>query len=100
MTSPWIELRAADAMRGRTRRPARSDAAGRCRVRLWLPLTPLFVLLAPLALIAAAVAWLPLKLVGFDAFAVAFGLGALLIALGGTLVEVDAADAQIRIKIV
>lgn len=100
----WIELWAADAAHGRREPPARRAARGvgpsRHKVRLWLPLTALFVLLSPLALLAALIAWLPLRLVGLHAFAVAFALGGLLIALGGTLVEVDAAEAQIRIKII
>ncbi len=87
----------ARAERTAGRRPARGE---RAQVRLWLPLTPLFVLLAPFALLLALLAFLPARLAGVNAFEVALRLGALLMALSGTHVEVEAVDASVRIKII
>lgn len=83
------------AMQARAAR-ARADPM---RVRLWLPLTPLFMLLSPFALLLALIAFLPARLFGVNTFAVAWAVGGLLLSLGGTLVEVDAA-ATIRLKII
>ena len=69
------------------------------RLGLWLPLTPLWLLLAPVALLLApALAFVP-ALRGINPYRAAFTLGALLIALSGTVVEVDAPGAAIRLRI-
>lgn len=87
----------ARAARTAGRRPARGE---RAQVRLWLPLTPLFVLLAPFALLLALIAFVPARLAGVNALEAAWRVGALLMALSGTHVEVEARDAFVRIKIV
>ena len=87
------------AMQARAARAA-GARADPMRVRLCLPLTPLFILLSPFALLLALTAFLPARLFGVNAFAVAWAVGGLLLSLGGTLVEVDDAATSIRIKIV
>ena len=99
----------------RLRRPARRNrVAGQKRtvVRLWLPLTPLFIILAPFALLLAPLLWLAPRLLpnrrgarvvraalAVRPFRTVFGLGAVLMALSGTLVDVDTPDALVRIRI-
>lgn len=82
---------------------ARPAARRRTVLRLWLPLTPLFLILAPFALLLAALAWpfaglapAPYRV---NPIAAAFGLGRLLLSLGGTVVDVDARDALVRLRI-
>jgi len=81
--------------------PAQSEQPPRLRVviRLWLPLTPLFLLLAPFALLLSPLIWLAPAPYGRRPFATVFGLGAVLMSLGGTLVDVEARDARIHIRI-
>ena len=76
---------------------------GRTVVRLWLPLTPLLLLLSPLPLLLAVMAW---PFLGFappacrvNPVAAVLGLGRLLLALGGTIVDVDTPDALVRLRI-
>jgi hypothetical protein len=68
-------------------------------VRLWLPLTPLFLLLAPFALLLALFGYLVPPRLRPDPFFAAFSIGAVLLALGGTEILVDTADAYVRLKI-
>ena len=68
-------------------------------VRLWLPLTPLFLLLAPFALVLALFGYLVPPRFRPDPFIAAFSIGELLLALGGTEILVDTADAYVRLKI-
>jgi len=72
-------------------------------VRLWLPLTPLFLLLSPFALLLAVLAW---PFLGFappavraNPFTAVLVLGRLLLSLGGTVVEVDTPGALVRLRI-
>jgi hypothetical protein len=81
--------------------PARAQAPPRRRVvvRLWLPMTLIFLILAPFAiLLAPLLYWVP-QPYGQRPFATVFGVGALLLSLGGTVVEVDAPEALIRIRV-
>lgn len=89
-------------MRARAVRTARRcrGASGREVIRLWLPLTALFWALSPFAMLLALIAFLPALAFGVNAFDVALRLGGVLLSVGGTLVEVEAADASVRIKIV
>ncbi|HEY2707859.1 MAG TPA: hypothetical protein VGI95_07375 [Caulobacteraceae bacterium] len=68
-------------------------------IRLWLPLTPLWILLSPFALILAPLIWLAPQCRGVPPYRTAFAVGAALFALSGTVVDVDAPDAQVRIHI-
>jgi hypothetical protein len=72
----------------------------RVAVRLWLPLTPLFLLLAPFALLLAPVIYVctPPRY-RTRPFATAFRIGAVLLSLSGTLVHVDTPDALVSIRI-
>jgi hypothetical protein len=84
------ELRAlADA----TRRPRRTV------LRLWLPLTPLFVLLAPFALILAPLICLYPTARGVSPWRAAWAVGAVLLSMGGTVIHIDSRDATIRVRI-
>jgi hypothetical protein len=76
--------------------PARS----RTVVRLWLPATLIFLLLAPFALLLAPLICLAPEPYGRRPFATVWSLGAVLLSLGGTAIDVDAPEALIRIRIV
>jgi len=79
-----------------THRPGR----GRTVIRLWLPLTLLFLLLAPFAVLLSPLIWLAPKPYGRHPFRTVFAFGAVLLSLGGTDVDVDAPGARVQIKIV
>ncbi|HEX2815327.1 MAG TPA: hypothetical protein VHN39_02965 [Phenylobacterium sp.] len=80
-------------------RPQPEVQPRRFRLRLWLPLTPLFLLLAPFALLLAPFVYFAPRPYGERPFATVLGVGALLLSLGGTVIDIDARDALIRIKI-
>lgn len=94
------------AMRERAERTARRWGGAeprvnrRTKVRLWLPLTALLLVLSPFAMLLALLAYVPAAIFGMNSFVVALRLGGVLMAIGGTLVEVQAADADLRIKII
>src|SRR5512138_91358 len=81
--------------------PVRAVRAPRPRtvVRLWLPLTPLFVLLAPFALLLAPLGFFAPRRWRPNPFLAVVSLGALLLSLSGTDVLVDTPDAHVRLKI-
>lgn len=96
------------------RRPTRhrGDPSHPTRIGLWLPLTPLWLILSPFALLLAPLLTLlpPLlpdysrgravrSAITVHPYRAAFALGAVLLALSGTVVEVDAPGATIRIRI-
>jgi hypothetical protein len=67
-------------------------------VRLWLPLTPILLLLAPFPILAIPLLYLlPLRRV--NRAAAVFILGDALLALGGTDLLVDTRQAYVRLKI-
>ncbi len=68
-------------------------------VRLWLPLTLVFLILSPFAILLSPLIWLAPRPYGDRPFATVMGLGALLLSLGGTVVEVDTPEALIRIRV-
>ena len=76
--------------------PVRRD---RVVVRLWLPLTLLFLLLAPFALLLAPLGYFAPRRLRVRPLAAVFAFGAVLLSLGGTDVEVDTPAARIQIKI-
>ncbi len=78
----------------REARPPRS-----VRLRLWLPLTPLFLLLAPLALLFAPIVWLGLPQRPRNPYTAALAIGRVLLSLGGTIVDVEAPAARVFIRI-
>ena len=94
---------AAEARAQRTRRvlhaPPDAPRRGPARVRLWLPLTPLFLILAPFALLLSLLGYLVPPRLRPDPVQTALAVGAVLLSLGGTQVLVDCADAKVRIHI-
>jgi hypothetical protein len=83
-----------------TIRPQPAPPTKRVVVRLWLPTTPIFLLLAPFAFLLAPLIY------GFTPpryrtppFATAWGLGRILLSLGGAVVHVDTPDALVSIRI-
>ena len=68
-------------------------------IRLWLPSTLIFLLLAPFALLLAPLLYLAPPPYGVRPFATIVGLGSVLLSLGGTEVDVDAPDALVRIRL-
>jgi len=69
------------------------------RIGLWLPLTPLFWLLAPFALLLAPLLTLAPPLRGMNPYAAVVAIGHVLTSMGGTVIHVAARDARIRIRI-
>lgn len=68
-------------------------------VRLWLPITWLFWLLSPIPLVLAPLGYLIPPRYRPDPFFFVFSVGELLVSLSGTVVDVDTADALVRIRI-
>lgn len=78
---------------------ATSPRPRRVVVRLWLPTTALFCLLAPFALLIAPLGYLAPRRYRVSPFAAAFAIGRLLISLGGTVVHVDTPEALISLRL-
>lgn len=97
-----LQARAARTARHQRRqfRASHARSGERPVIRLWLPLTALFLVLSPFAflllIVAAFVRW-PRGVSPLDAV---LALGRVLLSLGGTEVDVQAPDALVRIKIV
>lgn len=68
-------------------------------VRLWLPTTALFLLLAPFALFIAPLAYLAPRPFRIHPYAAAFALGRVLMSLGGTVVHVDTPEALVSLRL-
>jgi hypothetical protein len=81
-------------------RPPAELQPHRTVLRLWLPLTLIFLLLAPFALLLSPLIYLAPRPYGARPFATVLGVGALLLSLGGTVVHVETPEALVRIKIV
>jgi hypothetical protein len=73
--------------------------ARRVVIRLWLPLTPLLLLLAPIPILLIPLLYLAPPLRGMNCAAAVFRLGDALLALSGTDIHVDTCDALVRIRI-
>jgi hypothetical protein len=71
----------------------------RTAIWLWLPLTPLWLLLSPLAILFAPALWFFPETRGLPPYRTAFTVGAALVAMSGTIIQVDARDALVRIRI-
>jgi len=87
------------AVRARRVQTAEPVPKGRTRISLWLPLTPLFWLLAPFAMLLAPLILLAPPLWRANPYFTAYALGRVLVALSGTDIDIDAPDARVRIKI-
>jgi hypothetical protein len=79
-------------------RPA-AESRGQFRLGLWLPLTPLFWLLAPLALILAPLASVNPTMRRIGPFRAVWLVGAALLSLSGTSIRVESPRARLRIHI-
>ena len=79
--------------------PAVPGQAQPFRLGLWIPTTAIFLLLAPVPILALPLFYLAPRRVLPDPFGLVFGVGRLLLTLGGTVIEVEAPDARIRIRL-
>ena len=88
------------ARRARRRREARpAYDGGPVNIALWIPTTLIFALLAPFAVLLTPFLYLaPREVIPSPARTLA-ALGAVLLSLGGTVVEVDAPDCRIRLRL-
>jgi hypothetical protein len=68
-------------------------------IALWLPLTPVLILLAPLALLAAPFLAANRRVRAVSPLRLACGIGALLTSLSGTRIDVDTPDVRVRLRI-
>lgn len=76
-----------------------TPAPSRTVVRLWLPTTFIFLLLAPFALLLAPLLYLAPRPYNARPLAAVLGVGRVLLSLGGTVVHVDTAEALVSIRI-
>ncbi len=100
--------RTARAMTQRTAPPVRARPAPptepappprRVVIRLWLPMTAIFLLLAPFAILLSPLIYFAPPPYGLNPFATVMGVGRVLMSLGGTVIDIDSRDALIRIRI-
>lgn len=100
-----MEARAANAANVTEAAPRRSPAPAaeqhprRTVVRLWLPATLIFLLLAPFALLLAPFLYFAPRRYAVRPLAAVLGVGQVLLALSGTVVDVDTPDALVRIRL-
>jgi hypothetical protein len=96
-------LAAMEARAERTRQVIRPEAQARpprrLVLRLWLPTTLIFLLLAPCAILLIPLLYLAPPLRRMNCAAAVFSLGDALLALSGTDVDVDTPDALVRIRL-
>ncbi|HEX5379639.1 MAG TPA: hypothetical protein VFW47_13760 [Phenylobacterium sp.] len=88
----------ADRLRWRVVRPPEESRLRR-PLRLWLPLSPILILLSPLLLLALGIAVFLPRPLGVNPAHVVLGVGRVLLALNGTQVEVESPRASVLIKI-
>ena len=79
--------------------PSAAEPPHRTVVRLWVPSTLIFLLLAPFALLLAPFLYFVPRRYGVSPLAAVLGVGVLLLSLGGTVVDVDTRDALVRIRL-
>ena len=68
-------------------------------VRLWLPMTAIFLLLSPFAILLSPLIYFAPPPYGYRPFATVMVIGRLLLSFGGTVVDVDTPEALVRIRI-
>lgn len=100
-TGRALARQATSVRQGSWPQPGTEPAAPKRRVviRLWLPMTLIFLLLAPFAFLLAPLIYFAPQPYRARPFATVIGIGQLLLSLGGTVVEVDAPDARVSIRI-
>jgi hypothetical protein len=91
--------RALAAARAPTLRPEPAPPVKRVVVRLWLPLTAIFLLLAPFALLLTPFVYFAPRPFRGRPLATVLGIGRLLLSLGGTVVHVDTPEALVSIRV-
>jgi hypothetical protein len=99
MNTALVTPRGPGSVRARHRRVADRRPGGPVRIRLWIPLTALIVLLSPLLLLATTMAALHPRLRRLRAHRLIPVLAMILSNIGGTLIEVEAPGASIRLRI-
>lgn len=72
---------------------------GPFRLGLWLPLTPVFWLLAPFVVLLAPLLLLAPPMWRMNPYVAVLAIGRVLLSLNGTDIDVDTPDARIHIKI-
>ena len=78
----------------------RSQRPRRTVIRLWLPVTAIFWLMAPVPLLLAPLAWFaPRRYRPANPYLAVLALGRLLTSLGGTVVHVDTPDALVSLRL-
>jgi hypothetical protein len=83
----------------RERARLRREERGPVDLVLWIPTTLLFSLLAPFALVLTPFLYLaPRRVIPNPARMIAM-LGVLLLSMGGTVVEIDAPDTRVRLRL-
>jgi hypothetical protein len=94
-------MNAAAVRTGEALPPISPAKSRRVTLRLWLPLTPLFLLLSPFALLLAPFVWVafPKDRRPRNPYVGAIALGRVLLCLGGVKVDIDAPGARIHIRI-
>jgi hypothetical protein len=70
----------------------------RARASLWLPTTAIFTVLAPFALMTLPFLYLAPRRVVPDPLLALLGVGRLLLSLSGTDIDVDTAEARVRLR--
>jgi hypothetical protein len=78
--------------------PDAHRATRRVVVRLWLPTTLIFLLLAPFALLLAPLLYFAPRPYGDRPWATVLAVGHVLLSLSGTVVEVEAPDTLVHIR--
>jgi len=99
MTYPPIPVAAGGRLRPLRPSRDRAERPRRVRVRLWLPVSLLVVLLAPLAVVALPILAAVMKRRRIRPARTLLAAAQVLFALGGTLVEVEAPHASVRIRL-
>jgi hypothetical protein len=69
------------------------------RLRLWLPVSLLFLLLAPLAVASLPLLWLVAPLGRRNWAPALFSIGAAMLALHGTRIEIRAPDVNLSLEL-
>lgn len=79
--------------------PRPAEPRPRRPIRLWLPLTPILILLSPILLLALGIAVFLPRPLGVNPAHVVLGVGRMLLALSGAHIEVESPRASVLIKI-
>jgi hypothetical protein len=93
------EARAQRTARVLTRPSTPAPPIRRVVVRLWLPMTAIFLLLAPFALLLTPLLYFVPNPYRTRPLATVLGVGRLLLSLGGTVVHVDTPEALVSIRV-